>query len=82
MAAGIVQKGGRLPCPISDTGCFTDEVPDFKDMYIKVTPPFIIACIFDEQGLGSAILFASNVPCTKNVHYNHLYSDWETGRKI
>jgi len=35
MAAGIVKKGGKLPCPISDTGCFTEEVPDFKDLYIK-----------------------------------------------
>lgn len=35
MLAGMIKKGGKIPCPVSPTGNFTDEVTDFKDIYIK-----------------------------------------------
>ncbi|XP_057312856.1 isoleucine--tRNA ligase, cytoplasmic-like [Hydractinia symbiolongicarpus] len=32
---GILERGGKLPCPVNSSGHFTDEVFDFKDMHVK-----------------------------------------------
>lgn len=32
---GIISKDSPPPCPLDDTGCFTDIVTDFKGMYVK-----------------------------------------------
>ena len=32
LAHGIIQKGGFLPCPVDDSGVFTDEITDFAGM--------------------------------------------------
>ena len=37
MANSILQKGGKLPCPVDASGVFTDEVSDFKGQHVKVT---------------------------------------------
>lgn len=29
---GIIQKGGELPCPVDDSGCFTEPVSDFAGL--------------------------------------------------
>ena len=44
MAAGILRKGGRLICPVDDTGCFTSEVPDFAKQHVKVSPLSSLWC--------------------------------------
>jgi len=49
MAAGIVSKGGKLPCPVNDTGMFTEEVTDFKGIFIKEADK-IIAKTLKERG--------------------------------
>lgn len=36
MANGIVQKGGKLPCPVDASGAFTDQVSDFQGQHVKV----------------------------------------------
>ena len=36
LANGIVQKGGKLPCPVDESGVFTGEVTDFKGQHVKV----------------------------------------------
>lgn len=36
LAAGILTKGCKVPCPVNETGSFTDQVTDFKGLYIKV----------------------------------------------
>lgn len=33
---GIVRKEEIPPCPIDERGIFTNEVPDFEGLYIKV----------------------------------------------
>lgn len=33
---GILERGGKIPCPVNSSGHFTDEVFDFKDMHVKV----------------------------------------------
>lgn len=38
LANGVLQKGGKLVCPVDDTGCFTSEVTDFAGQYVKVRP--------------------------------------------
>ncbi|ORZ14718.1 isoleucyl-tRNA synthetase [Absidia repens] len=35
VANGVITVDGKLPCPIDEKGCFTDEVTDFAGMYIK-----------------------------------------------
>jgi len=35
IAAGILVKGDKIPCPVSSTGLFTEEVPDFQNMHVK-----------------------------------------------
>ena len=37
LASGILQKGGKLPCPVDACGMFTSEVSDFKGQHVKVT---------------------------------------------
>ena len=37
LASGILQKGGKLPCPVDASGIFTSDVPDFKGLHVKVT---------------------------------------------
>lgn len=37
LASGILQKGGKLPCPVDASGMFTSDVPDFKGQHVKVT---------------------------------------------
>lgn len=33
--AGIIQKGGKLVCPVDDNGEFTEEVKDFAGQHVK-----------------------------------------------
>lgn len=35
LAHGIITADGHLPCPIDGSGKFTDEVTDYKGMYVK-----------------------------------------------
>lgn len=35
LANGIIQKGGKLPCPVDASGVFTDQVSDFKGQHVK-----------------------------------------------
>lgn len=37
MANGILQKGGKIPCPVDPSGKFTDDVSDFKGQHVKVS---------------------------------------------
>ena len=32
---GLVEKGGKVPCPVDLNGCFTAEVPDYQGRYVK-----------------------------------------------
>lgn len=33
---GVISRDMKAVCPVDDTGKFTDEVADFKGMYVKV----------------------------------------------
>lgn len=35
LAHGAITADGHLPCPLDSSGKFTDEVPDYKGMYVK-----------------------------------------------
>lgn len=35
LAAGIIEKGVNLPCPVDANGIFTEEVSDFQGQYVK-----------------------------------------------
>ncbi|XP_076447900.1 isoleucine--tRNA ligase, cytoplasmic-like [Babylonia areolata] len=42
LANGIITKEMAVVCPVDASGCFTDEVPDFKGMYVKDADKAII----------------------------------------
>ncbi|CAK8987930.1 Isoleucine--tRNA ligase [Durusdinium trenchii] len=42
MAAGIIEPGGFLPCPVDANGRFTDEVPDFAGEHVKAADKAIM----------------------------------------
>ena len=33
---GVIKRDDKVVCPVDETGCFTDEVADFKGQYVKV----------------------------------------------
>ena len=33
---GVIKRDDKVVCPVDETGCFTDEVTDFKGQYVKV----------------------------------------------
>lgn len=39
LANGILQKGGKMPCPVDASGKFTNDVSDFKGQHVKVCKP-------------------------------------------
>lgn len=42
MENGVIQKESKLVCPVDEKGLFTDEVPDFKGIYVKEADKAII----------------------------------------
>ena len=36
IANGVIKKGEKVPCPVDNQGQFTEEVTDFKGLYVKV----------------------------------------------
>ena len=53
---GVIARGGKVPCPVDDAGCYTDEVPDFKGTHVKEADKAIIAKL-----KASGRLVANNV---------------------
>ncbi|GBF99525.1 hypothetical protein Rsub_11959 [Raphidocelis subcapitata] len=45
IAAGVIEKGEGLPCPVDLNGRFTDEVPDYAGRHVKEADRAIIAAI-------------------------------------
>ncbi len=37
LSNGVIAKGEGIPCPLDDSGCFTDPVADFKGQYCKAS---------------------------------------------
>lgn len=67
LAGGILQKGGKLPCPVDASGMFTSDVPDFKGQHVKV---IVLAnkpvCNFITCSIGCSEFFgACYVLCIK-----------------
>eukprot|EP00210_Caulerpa_lentillifera_P003823 g3651.t1 len=42
LAHRIIEKGGFLPCPVDDSGHFTEEVHDFSGIYVKDADKLIV----------------------------------------
>ena len=58
LAHGVIKKGGVVPCPVDDDGCFTSHVPDFEGHHVKEADKEIIAAV---KGLGRLISSGSIV---------------------
>lgn len=54
LAHGVIVKGGNVPCPVDDDGCFTDEVSDFKGIHVKEADKAIIAAVKESGRLLNA----------------------------
>jgi isoleucyl-tRNA synthetase len=52
LAHGVIQKGGIVPCPVDDDGCFTSEVEDFHGKHVKQADKEIIATV---KGMGRLV---------------------------
>ena len=42
---GVIAKGGEVPCPVNDDGCYTAEVPDFEGQHVKEADKPIIEAL-------------------------------------
>lgn len=42
LAHGVISRGDTVPCPVDDSGCFTDEVTDFMGKHVKEADKDII----------------------------------------
>jgi isoleucyl-tRNA synthetase len=62
MEHGIITKGGRLPCPVDDSGRFTAEVRDFVGVHVKAADKDIIKTLKGMGRLVSSDTFAHNYP--------------------
>ncbi|KAL9972872.1 hypothetical protein ACROYT_G019255 [Oculina patagonica] len=51
LASGILQKGGKLPCPVDASGVFTSQVSDFKGQYVKDADKNIMKWLKQQQRL-------------------------------
>jgi isoleucyl-tRNA synthetase len=58
LAHGVIQKGGNVPCPVDEDGCFTAAVPDFKGRHVKEADKDIIAMV---KSMGRLVDSASIV---------------------
>uniref|UniRef100_A0A914IBR5 isoleucine--tRNA ligase n=1 Tax=Globodera rostochiensis TaxID=31243 RepID=A0A914IBR5_GLORO len=47
---GVISKDSEMVCPVDDSGCFTDEVTDFKGLYVKEADKQIVADSAHLQG--------------------------------
>mmetsp|Transcript_20135 Transcript_20135/g.40307 ORF Transcript_20135/g.40307 Transcript_20135/m.40307 type:complete len:1168 (+) Transcript_20135:227-3730(+) len=45
LAAGVIEKGGEIPCPVDANGIFTEDCADFKGRYVKEADDDICALL-------------------------------------
>lgn len=58
----MITKGGKLPCPVDDTGRFTSEVPQFQGQHVKEADKDIMKHLKQAGRLLSQGSFAHNYP--------------------
>lgn len=51
LAAGVIQKGEQVPCPIDDNGLFTAAVSDFAGRYVKDCDKDVLQMLKDQGRL-------------------------------
>lgn len=69
LANGIIQKGGKLPCPVDASGVFTDEVSDFQGQHVKVTEWIYLALeVKVSAGTDSSTLWPWILAIEKNLY--------------
>ena len=61
MEHGVIKKGGKLPCPVDDSGKFTAEVTDFVGQHVKDADKDIIKML---KQMGRLVL---------QSNYSHNY---------
>eukprot|EP00117_Sycon_ciliatum_P023564 scpid24302/ scgid20002/ Isoleucine--tRNA ligase, cytoplasmic; Isoleucyl-tRNA synthetase len=62
MANGILKKGGKLVCPVDDTGSYLPEITDFAGQYVKDADKAIIKMLKSQGRLVSSSRFRHNYP--------------------
>ena len=62
MNAKIISKDGEIVCPVDSSGCYTDQVSDFKGVYVKDADKEIIKLLKSQNRLVSASQVKHNYP--------------------
>ena len=62
MREGIISKDGEPINPLDATGCYTDEVPDYKGIYVKDADKHIIKRLKEEGRMVKASQVKHNYP--------------------
>uniref|UniRef100_A0A7S2AHV0 isoleucine--tRNA ligase n=1 Tax=Octactis speculum TaxID=3111310 RepID=A0A7S2AHV0_9STRA len=62
IANGIIKKGGQLPCPVDVNGCYTDEVSEWKGMFVKDADDSICDALKAKGRLIAKIKFEHSYP--------------------
>jgi isoleucyl-tRNA synthetase len=51
LKVGIINRDGEIVCPVDDNCCYTEEVPDYKGIFVKDADKAIIKRLKDEGKL-------------------------------
>ena len=62
LAHGIIQKGGAVPCPVDEDGCFTPTIVDFSGKHVKEADKEIIAKVKGMNRLVDASVVVHSYP--------------------
>lgn len=62
MAHGVIKKGGVVPCPVDEDGCFTPVVAEFQGKHVKDADKEIIAAVKGRGRLVDASSIVHSYP--------------------
>ena len=62
LAHGVIKKGGAVPCPVDDDGCFTPAVVDFAGKHVKEADKEIIAKVKSMQRMIDVSVIVHSYP--------------------
>ena len=62
MEAGVIEKGGKIVCPIDENGCFTDAVKTWEGKHVKTVDDEVCKALKDKGRLVSKAAIVHSYP--------------------
>jgi isoleucyl-tRNA synthetase len=62
LSAGLIKKGGNMPCPVNDDGVFTAEVPDVQGLHVKAADEPLMKIIKEKGRLVQKDVLVHSYP--------------------